>query len=106
MTYSDLRVLESTTRAISRIVEWAANYSRQDFEEIISKSLIKAVRDVSAPLGSCTNSPLILTMLIKILAGTAKASHNYAGLLVSELDVFPHIIQSLSGKNLNENNAS
>ena len=102
MTYSDLRVLESTTRAISRIVEWAANYSRQDFEEIISKSLIKAVRDVSAPQGSCTNSPLILTMLIKILAGTAKASHNYAGLLVSELDVFPHIIQSLSGKNLND----
>lgn len=97
MSYSDIKVLESTTRAISRIVEWAAKASTDEFEEIVSKSLVQAVRNVSAPNSTCINSPLIMTILIKILACIARASHKYAGLLVSELDVFPHILHPLSG---------
>lgn len=102
LSYSDSKVLESTTRAISRIVEWAAKSLTDEFEDIIPKSLVQAVRNVSAPNSSCINSPLIMTILIKILACTAKASHKYAGLLVSEFDVFPHILHSLSGSDPKE----
>lgn len=102
LSFSDLRVLESNTRAILRIVEWAAKFCADEFEDIVSKSLIQTVRNVSAPDGSCANSPLIMTILIKILACTAKTSHKYAGLLVGEMDVFPHIIHSLSGRDSKE----
>ena len=99
ITYSDPRLLENAVRTLSRIVEWAQKLDLQDFESIVSRSLLQTIVTIASPQGSSvvSGSPVIFTMLIKTLACITKTSDALTQVLVSELNVFSLISHVLSG---------